>query len=239
MPHSTQNNVTVHYEVAGEGMPFVMLHANPFDHNLWMYQIAHFSTWFKVIAIDIRGWGRSDKVTGEYTLGELCADVLGVMENERVDRAILMGCSVGAGMAILLGLDHPRLFEALILVGGRSGAGSRFEKRIEGYTKGALGAYHRGHIKELVAPGFAESPLGRHLLGTFTERHPRLVPEAIAQVFRARNRADTTPRLGTMEVPTLVINGEFPGWCRARCTRCCPAPAMPVASRTPPDSTRW
>ncbi|MCH7544481.1 MAG: hypothetical protein IIB65_12685, partial [Proteobacteria bacterium] len=77
MPHSTQNEVTVHYRIAGEGMPFVMLHANPFDHNLWMYQIAHFSTWFKVIAMDIRGWGRSDKVTTEYTLGEMCADVLG------------------------------------------------------------------------------------------------------------------------------------------------------------------
>ena len=38
-----------------------MVHANPFDHNLWMYQIAHFSTYFKVIAIDIRGYGRSDE----------------------------------------------------------------------------------------------------------------------------------------------------------------------------------
>ena len=209
MPHSTQNKVTVHYEVAGEGMPFIMLHANPFDHNLWMYQIAHFSTRFKVIAMDIRGWGRSDKVTAEYTLAEMCADVLGVIENERVDRAILMGCSVGAGMAILLGLDHPRLFEALILVGGRSGAGTRFEERIEGYTQAGIEAYHLGHMKELVAPGFAESPLGRHLLRTFAERQPRLNPEAIAQVFRARNGTDTTPRLGTMKVPTLVINGEF------------------------------
>ena len=59
--YSTANGLKIYYEVSGEGLPFVMVHANPFDHNLWMYQIAHFSTYFKVIAIDIRGYGRSDK----------------------------------------------------------------------------------------------------------------------------------------------------------------------------------
>ncbi|MCZ6610380.1 MAG: alpha/beta hydrolase, partial [Alphaproteobacteria bacterium] len=67
MPKSRANGVDIHYEVAGEGPPMVLIHANPFDHNLWMYQIAHFSTWFKVIAVDIRGYGRSEKVTKAYT----------------------------------------------------------------------------------------------------------------------------------------------------------------------------
>ena len=58
MAYSTANGLKIYYEVSGEGFPFVMVHANPFDHNLWMYQIAHFSTYFKVIAIDIRGYGR-------------------------------------------------------------------------------------------------------------------------------------------------------------------------------------
>ncbi len=43
----------------------------------------------------------------------------------------------------------------------------------------------------------------------FLERGPRLKGEAIAQVFMAGNHTDTTPRLSTMKVPTLVINGEF------------------------------
>ena len=60
MPYSTANGIKIYYEVSGEGLPFVMVHANPFDHNLWMYQIAHFSTYFRIIAIDIRGYGRSD-----------------------------------------------------------------------------------------------------------------------------------------------------------------------------------
>ena len=71
MPYSNANGLRIYYEVSGEGFPFVMVHANPFDHNLWMYQIAHFSTYFKVVAIDIRGYGRSDKPSAPFTLKDM------------------------------------------------------------------------------------------------------------------------------------------------------------------------
>ncbi len=208
MPKSRANGVDIHYEVAGEGPPMVLIHANPFDHNLWMYQIAHFSTWFKVIAVDIRGYGRSEKVTKAYTLKDMCDDVLGVMGDEAAAPAILVGCSVGSSIAILLGLDHREMFSAIILVGGNSGVSGRFEKRIDGYTGIGLPTYHLRHMRELVSPEFGQSRLGGYLLDTFTERQPRLIPQAIANVFRAGNSTDTTGRLGEFRVPVMVINGE-------------------------------
>lgn len=207
MPVSRATGVAIHYEVAGDGPAMVLVHANPFDHCLWLYQIAHFSTWFKVIAVDIRGYGRSDKVTTPYTLKDMCDDVLGVMDKEEVGRAVLMGCSVGSGIALLLGLDHPDRFDAVILVGGNSGVSDRYRKRIEGYTTD-LPAYHLKHMRELVTPAFPKTPLGAYLLNMFVEREPRLKGEAIACVFRAGNGTETTERLPDMRVPTLVINGE-------------------------------
>jgi pimeloyl-ACP methyl ester carboxylesterase len=111
-------------------------------------------------------------------------------------------------MAIELGLDHPELFEAIILVGGNSGASGRYQSRIEGYTTN-LADYHPKHIRMLVEKPFAESKLGAYLLNTFLERGPRLKGEAIANVFRAGNGSDNTDRLPSMKVPTLVVNGEF------------------------------
>lgn len=207
MPVSRATGVAIHYEVAGGGPAMVLVHANPFDHCLWLYQIAHFSTWFKVIAIDIRGYGRSDKVTTPYTLKDMCDDVLGVMDKEEVGRAVLMGCSVGSGISLLLGLDHPDRFDAVILVGGNSGVSDRYRKRIEGYTTD-LTAYHLKHMRELVTPSFPKTTLGAYLLNMFVEREPRLKGEAIACVFRAGNGTETTERLPDMRVPTLVINGE-------------------------------
>src|SRR5258708_12857191 len=120
MPFSRHNGVDIWYEVAGEGPALVFIHANPFDHDLWMYQTAHFSTWCKVVGIDIRGYGRSAKVTTAFSLKDMCNDVVGVMQDLGIARSICGGCSVGSGIAILLGLDHPDRFEALILGGGNS-----------------------------------------------------------------------------------------------------------------------
>jgi pimeloyl-ACP methyl ester carboxylesterase len=208
MPVSQSNGVDIWYEVKGDGPAMLLVHANPFDHDLWLYQAAHFSTWFKVVGIDIRGYGRSAKVTKPYALIDMAEDVVGVMKELAIRRAVLMGCSVGSGIAILLGLEHPELFDAIVLVGGNSGASSRYQSRIDGY-RGDLANYHIQHLRELVAPDFADSPLGRHLLNMWVEREPRLKGEAIAQVFLAGNHTDTTARLPTMKVPTLVINGEF------------------------------
>jgi 3-oxoadipate enol-lactonase len=208
MPYSRSNGVDIWYEVKGSGPTLVLVHANPFDHDLWLYQMAHFSTWFTVVGIDIRGYGRSTKVTEPFTLKDMSDDIVGVMRHLGLDRAVLMGCSVGSGIAILTGLDHPELVEALVLVGGNSAASSRYQRRIEGYRT-ALSDYHLRHMRELVSESFANSRLGRHLLNLWVEREPRLKGEAIAQVFFAGNSTDTTDRLHAMRAPTLVINGEY------------------------------
>jgi pimeloyl-ACP methyl ester carboxylesterase len=208
MPLSRRNGVDIWYEVKGDGPALVLVHANPFDHDLWMYQAAHFSTWFRVVGIDIRGYGRSSKVVTPYALRDMCDDVIAVMDDLGIARAICGGCSVGSGIAILLGLDHPDRFDALILVGGNSGSSDRYKARVDGYRHD-LADYHIKHLRDLVRPQFADSRLGRHLLNQFVEREPRLRGEAIAQVFMAGNHTDTTARLPTMRVPTLVINGEY------------------------------
>jgi pimeloyl-ACP methyl ester carboxylesterase len=208
MPYSRANGVDIWFEVKGDGPALVLIHANPFDNDLWLYQSAHFSTWFKIVAVDIRGYGRSTKMIAPFSLKDMCDDVIGVMDRLVIARATVMGCSVGSGIAIGLGLDHPDRLDALVLVGGNSGASDRYMRRIEGYRTD-LADYHIKHMRELVAPAFADTRLGRHLLSLFVEREPRLSGDAIAQVFAAGNSTDRTPRLPEMKVPTLVINGEF------------------------------
>ena len=89
MPYSERNGVKTYYEATGEGMPFVMLHANPCDHWMWSYQIANFSHRFRVIAPDMRGYGRTDKPLEIYSFDALVEDVLGVLEQEGVENGIL------------------------------------------------------------------------------------------------------------------------------------------------------
>ena len=71
MPLLNRDGVDIWYETTGDGSPLVLIHANPFDHDLWLYQTAHFSTWFRVIGVDIRGYGRSSKVATPFTLKDM------------------------------------------------------------------------------------------------------------------------------------------------------------------------
>ena len=110
MPYSEKNGVRTYYEVTGEGMPFVMLHANPCDHWMWSYQIANFSRRFRVIAPDMRGYGRTDKPVERYPFDALVDDIAGILEQEGVTEGILAGASMGSKIAFKLAADRPGFF---------------------------------------------------------------------------------------------------------------------------------
>lgn len=209
MPHSINNGVKIHYEVSGDGFPLVLIHANPFDHHLWMFQISHFSPHYKVITPDLRGYGGSDKPKNKFSLIDMAEDVLAVCRDEDVKQAIVMGASIGSAIAMLLAIHRPELVRALILNGGSSKGGGRVQDRIRGYTEMGVAKYLPQHLDTMVGPEFKNSKLGRYLLETFERKHQHMSGPTIAQIFRARAELDLTPHLQGLKVPTLVINGEL------------------------------
>lgn len=208
MPISHANGVAIYYEVAGAGPAMFLIHAIPFDHTLWLYQAAHFSTWFTVISVDLRAWGRSAKVTEPYTLDDMGRDITGVMDDLAVDRAIIMGCSVGSKTALKIGASWPERCAAVILVGGGSGA-QDMTRRIDGYGTEPFSPYRRKHMDYGVSDAFAETPLAKYLFGCFAERDPWHDPAAVQTLFRAFSMEDLSDALPAYGPPTLIINGEF------------------------------
>jgi len=209
MPFSTRKGVKTYYEVSGEGFPLVLVHANPFDRRMFIYQVAHFSTFFKVFNIDLRGYGYSDKPAIPITMTDLCEDVVAVCRQEGVTEAIFLGVSVGGVMGLQLGLDYPEIFKALVLVGCSSQPGDRYQTRIDGYMNEGMAKYHIQHLTSLVSKDFPQTKLGKYLLGLHTEMDSRLSAPAIAQIFHALQNRDLTARLPELKIPVLIMNGEF------------------------------
>ena len=213
MPISRANGIDIHYETAGAGPALVLVHALPFDHNLWLYQVERFSARFRTIAMDLRGWGHSAKPHTPFTLDDMGRDVLGVLADEGITAgAVVLGCSIGSKIALMFACDRPDIFKAAILVGGNSGLQPQFDHRIAGYrahhAAGTLKDYH-------LSPSalWRDAALGRYadrryLLAGFVERGHALDPESIAQVFQALTVSDLTPRLAAYKSPTLIVNGE-------------------------------
>jgi 3-oxoadipate enol-lactonase len=217
MPISRANGLDIYYETAGAGPPLVLIHALPFDHNLWLYQVERFSARFRTVAVDLRGWGRSAKPRTPFALADMGDDILGVLAGEGIagagaPAAIVLGCSIGSKLALMLACDHPEIFKAAILVGGNSGPQPQFDHRIAAYrahhAAGTLKDYHLAHLRYGVTQAWADSPTGRYLLEGFVERGHCLDPECIAQVFQALTVSDLTPKLPGYKSPTLIVNGE-------------------------------
>lgn len=209
MPYSVNNGVKIAYLVEGNGPPLVLIHANPFDRRLWLYQVARYAPSFRTINIDLRGYGESDKPESAFTLRDMADDIIAVCRSEKVDRAVFMGASVGANIALLIGLDYPEFVKSLVLVGGGARGAGIFANRIEGYSSGDVAGYQNTHIRQLVAPAFAATPLGDWLVKLFTDRAPALSGTCIAQIFRALAANDVSNRLHEISMPTLIVNGDL------------------------------
>ncbi len=108
------NGAQIYYEVAGEGQPLVFIHAGVADRRMWDDQIAFFSDRYRVIRYDLRGFGRSRPVPGEFAYR---ADLAALLEHLGVEHAFLVGCSMGGFCAMDFALEHPGAVDGLVMVG--------------------------------------------------------------------------------------------------------------------------
>jgi pimeloyl-ACP methyl ester carboxylesterase len=114
------NGAHLYYELAGEGPPFVMIHAGVADSRQWNNEFAHFAQSYRVLRYDLRGYGKSEPVDGEFSHLQ---DLTALLDYLHLNQPLtLMGCSMGGGLAMNFALTHPSRLKALIMVGsGPSG----------------------------------------------------------------------------------------------------------------------
>jgi len=108
------NNAHIYYETTGEGMPLVMIHAGVADNRQWNNEFAYFSQSYQVIRYDIRSYGKSEPVDGEFNH---MSDLIALLDHLQLhEPAVLMGCSMGGGLCLDFALTQPSRVRALIMV---------------------------------------------------------------------------------------------------------------------------
>jgi pimeloyl-ACP methyl ester carboxylesterase len=91
------NGALLRYEIAGDGAPVVLLHAGVADSRMWEDQVGLFSERHRVLRYDMRGFGSSSFPAGSFSFA---ADLLALMDYAGIDRAALVGASMGANVAL-------------------------------------------------------------------------------------------------------------------------------------------
>jgi pimeloyl-ACP methyl ester carboxylesterase len=199
------------YDEVGTGIPVVLLHAFPLDRTMWAPQLGALVTHARCIAPDFRGLG-SSTVRGPFSMDRYADDTVALLDALRIDRAVVVGISMGGYVALNLVRRHRSRVRALVLADTRAAADTPegLERRrmlIEtARTKGSTA----------VAALQLEGLIGK----TTRARHPDVVDSVHATMTLApvegvigaleamMARPDSTPMLPTIDIPTLLVVGD-------------------------------
>lgn len=111
-------DISLYYQERGKGEPFILLHGNGEDGTYFDGQLKFFSDRYRMIAVDTRGHGKSPRGTAPFTMEQFAKDLNELMIALEIQKAIILGFSDGANIAMKFALMYPEKTAALILNGG-------------------------------------------------------------------------------------------------------------------------
>jgi pimeloyl-ACP methyl ester carboxylesterase len=209
------NGQTLYFESHGEGPPLVLVMGIGYDATLWgLHQVPTLSRHYRVIAFDNRDAGRSSRAAGAYTIADMADDVAGLLDALDIERAHVLGISMGGMIAQEFAIRHPDRLDRLILTGtGAANARAKFDpiltwdfvksKDEEGMSFAAQ------QFSWLFSDGFLRNhdAVDQTLQMLSANEHP-LDAAAFHRQASAYIQHDTLDRLGQISAPTLVVAGE-------------------------------
>ena len=110
------NGIKVCYEIHGEGYPVFLIHGFAAKKEYWIAQISDLSKKFKVVTIDLRGSGKSDRPNISYTMDMLVDDLKGLIDFLKIEKAHLIGHSLGGAVIQNFTLKYPNYVNKIILI---------------------------------------------------------------------------------------------------------------------------
>ena len=203
----------LYYERMGrEGPVIAFVHPNPMDQSCWIFQMAHLSTWFRCIAIDIPGYGRSPKATDGLSMDDMAAGCWEAIDDAFPgETAILTGCSVGSSIVPYMYHQRPQKTAALILSGTGYNPGKEFTKRrIAAYAKNGVD-YRWDYTFEDLSAHFRATPLAHFFADLFAERNAMADVPTIIRQFEALGRPDPEGHHERIDCPTIILTGSEDG----------------------------
>ncbi len=116
MSYFDNDGCQLHYEQYGQGAPLVLVHGLGSSTRDWEYQIPALAAHYRVIALDVRGHGRSAKPRQRYQMSDFAADVAALIEHLELEPVHLVGISMGGMIGFQLAVDRPELLKSLCIV---------------------------------------------------------------------------------------------------------------------------
>ena len=214
MPMVKVNDINMYYEAHGEGEPLLLISGNGGESSQWKDMIPTFSKDYKVIPFDNRGAGRTDKPDIEYSIEMMAADVIGLMDALGIEKAHILGASMGGMIAQSIAYLYPDRVKSMILVV----TSMKDSPRANYACKQAIKRVKDGSDPEALAEYSAVWSFPEEVLENpgavdriKSAMAPVLNPQTV-DAFKRQNDAlvtfDSSGWINEITAPTLVIAGD-------------------------------
>lgn len=202
--------VTLNYREQGDekGEPVIMLHGYTDSWNTYALVMPLLSPAYHVFALDQRGHGNSSKAECCYTMQQMAADVVALMDAKGIAKATLVGHSMGSMVAQLVAIHHPERVARLVLIGSMVVGGNPGVLEFNGAVQTLTDPIDPAFVRD-----FQMSTLAGEISPAFLDK---VVAESLkvpAHVWRQAManfvEQETTPDLHKISAPTLIMWGEL------------------------------
>lgn len=213
MPHQRVGDINLYYELtdftepwsAGPA-PVVFIHGLGGDHSMWLRQVPAFCSRFPTITLDLRGHGQSTRPTADFGMADMAADVVRLLRALGVERAHLVGLSLGGMVAQQFALDYPLATASLVLADTLCGSPAGFESvmrdALRFIEENSMAAVAQARITNAFSD--AVDPVMR---GCLIDRVAQNDKAAYVRAARSAFGFSVADRLSEITAPTLVIIG--------------------------------
>lgn len=212
MPTVRVNDVQLYYEDKGSGFPLLLIMGFGDDCQAWANQVPAFSTRYRTIVYDHRGVGRSDKPADGYSIQQFANDAAALLKTIGIQRAHVLGYSMGGRVAQDFAARYPELVQSLILAATASKPNplNLYSLKAGAYLYEKFGPEAAAAFGPVI--GFTHACFARRLpelLSEIGKPIPNAMPaHAYLGHVRAIEEHDTTGALSTIKAPTLVLLGD-------------------------------
>jgi 3-oxoadipate enol-lactonase len=199
------NTVQLYYEEHGEGSPVVLVHGFPLDHTIWEPVIPLLSPHARLILPDLRGHGRSPAPEGIYDMRVLADDILALLDTLHIERATVVGHSMGGYAALAFARAYPNRLAGLGFVASHPAADNPEQRAARLKLARKVSRSGVGFLAKDMATKLTCHP---NLVAPLQELMAKSPKEGVIGSLKGMaDRPDSTEYLSAIAVPTVVIAG--------------------------------